>query len=264
MMMLWCAPMFFDLPAGMRVLFWKNAAAFLSVVTFGASRPPWSTSVASGDVSTIGGIDVDVLEVAAAGLAAGDDALDRLRVPAKLRERRAEGLAPLRVPLGAVDIDEPARALHVDEEDGVRRDDCDVDFEGLAVAQDLEVVQDEVARRQVIPQVRDSLPFGLVHRLANGDHRGHQFATPFSILASSGRLRFTLERWHASSAKPAHERPSKARVLCASRSIGHANEPDMLSRRGRDRGTECAGLQLSRPYSEVSAMSPESQRPAPT
>ena len=73
-----------------------------------------------------------------------------------------------------VDIDEPARALDVDEVDGVRRDDGDVDLEGLAVAQDLEVVQDEVARRQVIPQVRDDLTLGVVHRLADRDHRGHQ------------------------------------------------------------------------------------------
>ena len=96
-------------------------------------------------------VDIDVLEVAAAGLAACDDALDGARVPTELGERRAEGLPPLRVPLGPVDINEPAGALDVDEVDGVRRDDSDVDLECLTIAGHLEVVQDEVARWQVIP-----------------------------------------------------------------------------------------------------------------
>ena len=74
------------------------------------------------------------LEIAAAGLAAGDDALHRLRVPAQLRERRVEGLAPLRVPLGPVDIDQAACTLHVDEVDGMWRNHGDVDLEGFALA----------------------------------------------------------------------------------------------------------------------------------
>src|SRR6185437_2145922 len=80
-----------------------------------------------------GSVNVDVLHVTATGLTARDDTFDGARMATQLRERRAEGLASLWVPLGSVDIDEPARALHVDEVDGVRCNNPDVDLECLAV-----------------------------------------------------------------------------------------------------------------------------------
>src|SRR5690606_40289025 len=95
-----------------------------------------------------------------------------------------------------IDIDETARALHIDKVDRVWCDDGDVNLEDFFVAGNLKVVQDEIARWQVIPQVRDGMALGLVHWFADGDHCGHQFVAPFSM-ASSTRARAL---WSASSA----------------------------------------------------------------
>src|SRR5450759_5194666 len=66
----------------------------------------------------------------------------------------------------------------------MRSNDCDVNFERLAVTDDLEVVQDEVARRQVIPQVSNGLALGLVHWFTDGDHNGHFKPFPPSSLVA--------------------------------------------------------------------------------
>ena len=49
----------------------------------------------------------------------------------------------------------------------------EVDFEGLAVTSNLKVVEDDIAGRQVVPQMCDRPTLGVVHGLANGDHRSH-------------------------------------------------------------------------------------------
>ena len=53
----------------------------------------------------------------------------------------------------------------------------EVDFKGLAVAADLKVVEDDVAAREMVSQVCDRLTLGVIHGLADGDHRCHQAAS---------------------------------------------------------------------------------------
>ena len=103
-----------------------------------------------------------------------DERLECLGVLAKDGKRRMVRRAALRVPLATVDIDEPSRALYIDDEDAVRPEECDVDFVQLETLLQLEVVDDSEAVREVVAHVGDRLPLGIVRRLADRDHPGHR------------------------------------------------------------------------------------------
>lgn len=90
----------------MRVVFWKNATAFFSVVNASRVAPSLVHERRVGSGEHDDRVDIDVFKVAAAGLAARDDAFDDAGVSTKLGERRGEGLSPLGIPFGPVDIDE--------------------------------------------------------------------------------------------------------------------------------------------------------------
>ena len=119
------------------------------------------------------GVDVYAAERPVGRMLVADERLQRLGVAAQDGERRVVRRTALRIPLAAVDIDQPARTLHVDDVDAVRTEQCDVDLEHIAVLPELEVVDDGIAVRQMVAQVGDCLPFGLVDRLADCDHLGH-------------------------------------------------------------------------------------------
>ena len=56
-------------------------------------------------------------------------------------------------------------------------DDRDVDLEGFVAALDLEVVEDQVGFGQVIAQVGNRPPFGVVDRITYRDDLGHYGAS---------------------------------------------------------------------------------------
>src|SRR5690606_33748821 len=103
---------------------------------------------------------------------------------AQLAQWRWIWRAPLRVPLVAVHIDGAARALHVDQVQGVRRQQRDVDLKALALSLDLEVVKQDETVWQAIPQVSDGAALCIVDRLAYWDHFGHQPLPPSIALST--------------------------------------------------------------------------------
>ena len=120
------------------------------------------------------GIDVQPRERAVRRVLVADQRLQRLRVPSQNRERRLVRRAPLRVPLAAVDVDVTARALDVDHVDAMRPQQGDVDLVELVPLLQFEVVNEGEGVRQVVAQVGDRLPLGVVDRLTDGDDLGHQ------------------------------------------------------------------------------------------
>ena len=120
-----------------------------------------------------GCIHIHVIQLVPPRMGLGDQALHRARVPAQLGQRRRERRPPLRKPLAAIHVDAAARALHVDQVQGMGREQREVNLKALALALDLEVVQQGVVVGQAIPQVGDRGAFGVIDRLAYGDHFGH-------------------------------------------------------------------------------------------
>ena len=84
-----------------------------------------------------------------------------------------EGLFPFGIPFGAVDADGSGGAFDVDEVDGVGGKEGDIDFKVLAVAGDLEVVDEGVGVGEAIAQVGDDEALGIVDGLANRNHLCH-------------------------------------------------------------------------------------------
>ncbi|MCY1354744.1 hypothetical protein D9M69_411350 [compost metagenome] len=131
-----------------------------------------------------GGIHIDVVQLMSPRIGLGHQALHGAGVAAQLAQRRRIGRAPLGVPLVAVHIDGAARALHVDQVQGVRRQQRDVDLEALTLPLDLEVVKQNETVWQAIPQVSDGAALCIVDRLAYWDHFRHLTPLPeFSLRA---------------------------------------------------------------------------------
>ena len=130
-----------------------------------------------------GCIHINVIQLVPPRMRLGDQALHGTRVPAQLGQGRRKRRPPLGVPLAAIHVNAAARALHVDQVQGMGCEQRQVNLKALALALDLEVVQQGVAVGQAIPQVGDRGAFGVVDRLAYGDHFSHQL--PFLIFSSS-------------------------------------------------------------------------------
>ena len=92
-------------------------------------------------------------------------------------EGGAKGLATFGIPFGAVDVDGASGAFDIDKVDGVGGEEGDIDFKVLAVAGDLEVVDDGIGVGEAIAQVGDNEAFGIVDGLANRNHLCHQAAS---------------------------------------------------------------------------------------
>ena len=120
-----------------------------------------------------GCIHINVIQLVPPRMRLGDQALHGTRVPAQLGQGRRKRRPPLGVPLAAIHVDAAARALHINQVQGMRREQREVDLKALALTLDLEVMQQGVAVWQAIPQVGDRGAFGVVDRLAYGDHFGH-------------------------------------------------------------------------------------------
>ena len=167
------------------------------------------------------GVDVQAAERPVGRIPVADQRLERLRVLAQERQRRVVGRAPFRVPLAAVDVDEAARALHVDHVDAVRPEEGDVDLVDLVALPELEVVDDGEGVRQVVAEAGDGLPLGVVDRLADGDHLGHQ-AVPWASIQCSTRAR-----------------ASRSRPIASCRAVRTANarRPSRRIRRSSSRGS---------------------------
>ena len=103
---------------------------------------------------------------------------------AELGEWRVEGLPPFWIPFRAIDIDVAARAFNVEEIDGVRGKNSDVDLEHLGPLAHLEVVEDQPIIRQMISEEADRLALGIICGLADGEDLGHQLP-PASIACST-------------------------------------------------------------------------------
>ena len=84
-----------------------------------------------------------------------------------------------------MDIDETARAFHINHVHAVGADQRNVDLEDVAALPELEVVDDGESVRQMVAQIGDRLPFGVVDRLTDGDELGHQTALCCSIQCST-------------------------------------------------------------------------------
>ena len=94
-----------------------------------------------------------------------------------------EGLFPFGIPFGAVDADGSGGAFDVDEVNGVGGEEGDIDFKVLAVAGDLEVMDNGVGVGEAIAQVGDDEALGIVDGLANRNHLCH-YCCPNSVIAS--------------------------------------------------------------------------------
>ena len=99
--------------------------------------------------------NVDAVQLRPAGMGGRDQPLDDLRVTAKLGERRRIRLPAFWVPPRAMNVDQTARPLHVDQVQAVRSEQRNIDFESLALTLDLKVVQQGKTVGQVIPQMRN-------------------------------------------------------------------------------------------------------------
>ncbi len=120
----------------------------------------------------------EVLDEAAAGLPAlaaqlaGED-LGGLAVEP---QRAGDGLGDVPVVVGALDA--PAEALHLHDEEAVRRDDDRVELEDDPGSLDEPGVRiDGEVLGQAVDEEADGLPFSVVRRLADGEvlgHRSHQ------------------------------------------------------------------------------------------
>ncbi|MPM31968.1 hypothetical protein SDC9_78525 [bioreactor metagenome] len=120
-----------------------------------------------------GGIDVHTVQLIPTGIGLSHQALHRARMAAQLAQRRWIRRAPLGVPLVAVHIDGAACALHVDQVQGVRGQQRDVDLEALALPLDLEVVKQDETVWQAIPQVSDGAALCIIDRLAYRNNFTH-------------------------------------------------------------------------------------------
>ena len=129
------------------------------------------------------GIDVELVELGAGGVAVGDQAFEGAGVAFEFAEGGAKGLATFGIPFGAVDVDSASGAFDVDEVNGVGGEKGDIDFEVLAVTGDFKVVDEGVSVGEAIAQVGDDEAFGIVDGLANRNHLCHQAAA--SIADSS-------------------------------------------------------------------------------
>lgn len=127
------------------------------------------------------GIDVELVELGAGGVAVGDQAFEGAGVAFEFAEGGAKGLATFGIPFGAVDVDGASGAFDVDQVDGVGGEEGDIDFKVLAVAGDLEVVDEGVGVGEAIAQVGDDEAFGIVDGLANRNHLCHQAASSIAF-----------------------------------------------------------------------------------
>ena len=131
------------------------------------------------------GLDVHAAEGLVGRTLVADQRLQRLGVAAQHRQRRVVRRAPRGVPRAAVDVYQAARTFHVDQVHAVGPEQGDIDLEDLAALPELEVVDDGKGIWQMIAQVGDRLPLGVVDRLADGHDLRHQAAPCPSIQRST-------------------------------------------------------------------------------
>src|SRR5262249_49130239 len=95
----------------------------------------------------------------------------------QLGQRCRKWRTALGIPAGAVDLNKPPSALHVDEIHRVRCQYSEIHLEPFATLTDFKAVRHCPGSRAMVTQMGDDCSLSIVHRLANGDDRRHQTAS---------------------------------------------------------------------------------------
>jgi hypothetical protein len=118
-------------------------------------------------------IDEHSIQISLPRLGCCKKALQRPSMAAELEQRGCEWGTALWIPLRAIDIDQTAGTFDINQIKGMGSQNSYIYLEGLISALDLEVVDDQVAIRQLIPQMGNRQALCVVDGVANGDHCGH-------------------------------------------------------------------------------------------